>query len=121
MKKFLLGLVLISVSAFAGAKELPDFTELVTKEGPAVVNISTTQTVTNEAAMPQVPGVPKGDPLYDFLRRFGLPQGHPQQFESHSLGSGFIISSDGYILPMWWTMPMRSPCGSPTSVSSRRR
>ncbi len=98
MKKFLLGLVLISVSALAGAKELPDFTELVAKEGPAVVNISTTQMVTNEAAMPQFPGVPKGDPLYDFLRRFGLPQGHPQQFESHSLGSGFIISSDGYIL-----------------------
>lgn len=98
MRKFLLGLVLVSVSALSCAKELPDFTELVAKEGPAVVNISTTQLVTNEAATPEIPNLPKGDPLYDFLRRFAPPKAAPREFEEHSLGSGFIISSDGYIL-----------------------
>ena len=36
------------------------------------------------------------DPFYDFFRRFGPPQ--PREYESRSLGSGFIISADGYIL-----------------------
>ena len=75
------------------AKELPDFTGLVERQGPAVVNISTTQIVRAESGMPNVP---EGDPFYDFFRRFA-PQ-MPREQESQSLGSGFIISADGYIM-----------------------
>jgi serine protease Do len=77
----------------ASAKDLPDFTDLVARQGAAVVNISTTQIIHNE---PNVPNLPEGDPFYDFFRRFG-PQ-MPRDQESRSLGSGFIISSDGYIM-----------------------
>ena len=84
--------------AGAQAKELPDFTELVEKQGMAVVNVSTTQTVQNENVFPQMPNIPEGDPFFDFFRRFAPPQGGPRNYESKSLGSGFIISADGYIL-----------------------
>lgn len=80
-------------SAVIHAKELPDFTELVEKQGPAVVNISTTQIVRTEGNMPNLP---EGDPFYEFFKRYA-PQ-MPREQESQSLGSGFIISADGYIL-----------------------
>jgi serine protease Do len=83
--------------------QLPDFTELVEKEGPAVVNISTTQTVTEQSTMPfmpRIPGLEEDDPFFDFFRRFfpDQPGQPPQQYETQSLGSGFIISEDGYVL-----------------------
>ncbi len=83
----------ISGSASAQNKELPDFTDLVEKQGAAVVNISTTQILHNEQ---NLPNLPEGDPFYDFFRRFA-PQ-MPRDQESQSLGSGFIISADGYIM-----------------------
>jgi serine protease Do len=82
-------------SQYASARDLPDFTELVEKQGAAVVNISTTQIV-RDSPMPGMPNLPKGDPFYEFFKRFA-PQ-MPQERESQSLGSGFIISADGYIL-----------------------
>ncbi|MDD2775696.1 MAG: DegQ family serine endoprotease [Gallionella sp.] len=75
------------------AKELPDFTILVEQHSPAVVNISTTQISRNAQGFPNLP---EGDPFFEFFRRFA-PQ-MPREQESQSLGSGFIISSDGYIL-----------------------
>jgi serine protease Do len=83
---------------------LPNFTQLVKKEGPAVVNISTTQTVRRQRMMPfgpqfPFPGFKEDDPLFDFFRRFAPPQPPgPQEYQTQSLGSGFIISEDGYIL-----------------------
>ena len=77
----------------AQVQGLPDFTELVEKQGPAVVNVSTTSTAHGGSA--QSP-VPEDDPFYDFFRRFGPPQ--PRDYETRSLGSGFIVSADGYIL-----------------------
>ncbi len=70
--------------------QLPSFVNLVKQQGPTVVNISATRQG-NGMAMRQ------GDPLFEFFRRFG---GAPDMGEApqHSLGSGFIISSDGYIL-----------------------
>ncbi len=79
------------------AKDLPDFTELVEKQGPAVVNVSTTQIIHNTQAFPGMPNLPEGDPFYEFFRRFA-PQQAPRDQETQSLGSGFIISDDGYIL-----------------------
>ncbi|KAF0206384.1 MAG: protease [Gallionellaceae bacterium] len=96
LKQFFI-IVMFSLFAHTSqAKELPDFTELVEKHGAAVVNVSTTQLIRNTQAIPGMPNLPEGDPFYEFFRRFA-PQ-VPREQESQSLGSGFIISSDGYIL-----------------------
>ena len=74
--------------------QLPSFTTLVKQYGPAVVNVSTTRTIRQSAeALP----FPPDDPFAEFFRRFMPPPG-PQEFQARSLGSGFIISPDGYIL-----------------------
>ncbi len=85
-------LLFVPPAGLAQVQGLPDFTELVEKQGPAVVNVSTTSATRSG---PQSP-VPEDDPFYDFFRRFGPPQ--PRDYEARSLGSGFIISADGYIL-----------------------
>lgn len=79
---------------------LPDFTQLVEKEGAAVVNISTTKTVRERGMFPQMPNIPEDDPIFEFFKRFMPPQQQqgPREFQTHSLGSGFIISKDGYVL-----------------------
>ncbi len=88
-------------AAIAQGRDLPDFVKLVEDHGAAVVNISTKQAVRRTAAVPQVPGI-EDEEVQEFFRRF-IPrqQPGPQQGprpESRSLGSGFIISADGYIL-----------------------
>jgi serine protease Do len=83
----------------AQTRELPDFTELVDKQGAAVVNISTTQVVHGSRALPQLP-FDEDDPMFEFFKRF-IPRqapGVPRDFETKSLGSGFVISPDGYLL-----------------------
>lgn len=94
------------VQSYAYAKDLPDFTELAEKQGPAVVNISTTQTLRGDNSM-QFPGMQGDEQMQEFFRHFGIPfpgqmpgqNGAPApEYKSQSLGSGFIISSDGYIL-----------------------
>jgi serine protease Do len=80
------------------ARALPDFSALVEQYGPAVVNISTTARVHTQAQEFQIPGEP-GDPFYEFFRRFQTPQ--PQgdtDMIRKGVGSGFIVSADGYIL-----------------------
>ncbi|HUL42108.1 MAG TPA: DegQ family serine endoprotease [Burkholderiales bacterium] len=88
-----------SSSAPASAASLPDFTSLVQREGPAVVNISTTQTIHEQMGYGPMFNLPKDDPFYQFFHRFFPPTvPGPQEYQGHSLGSGFIISGDGYIL-----------------------
>ncbi|MBZ2167307.1 DegQ family serine endoprotease [Marinobacter sp. F4216] len=98
-------LVLSAWSSSAGARGLPDFTDLVEDNSSAVVNISTTAAPQkgntfglpfNEREFEELPEF-----FQDFFRRgprgdFGGPGGNrpPRQ----SMGSGFIVSSDGYIL-----------------------
>ena len=80
-------------------RELPDFTRLVDDQGNAVVNISTTQAPRRTGAVPQVPGM-EDEEVLEFFRRF-IPRQQPgpgPRNEARSLGSGFIISADGYIL-----------------------
>lgn len=97
--------ILLSFGVHAQNQGLPDFTELVEKQGSAVVNISTTQLVRGNSRGAQPFPFDENDPMYDFLRRFmprqpggqALPE-VPRDFESRSLGSGFVISADGYIL-----------------------
>nr|WP_065759357.1 DegQ family serine endoprotease [Pseudomonas defluvii] len=88
----------------AQAEALPDFTTLVEQASPAVVNISTRQKMPDRqlagGQMPDLEGLP---PMFrDFFER-NMPQGPrsprgDRQREAQSLGSGFIISSDGYVL-----------------------
>lgn len=89
-------LIFLLAAPLASAAQLPDFTDLVERQGPAVVNISTTQSVRNPL-LPQIPNLQEDDPFYEFFRRF-IPQPGPREFQSQSLGSGFIISTEGYIL-----------------------
>ena len=97
-------LVLAPLSLSAGA--LPEFTALVDKAGPAVVNISTRQSQGAPAsAMPPghgLPDLPEDSPLRDFFRRFFGEQGEDmmpdEDIQSRSLGSGFFISNDGYVM-----------------------
>ncbi|WP_455223502.1 DegQ family serine endoprotease [Kaarinaea lacus] len=86
----------------ANARELPDFTGLVEKNGAAVVNISTTQKIKHPPTSrqpfkgDQVPEGPFGDLFRHF---FGDEEGREfEDFDSKSLGSGFIVSKDGYVL-----------------------
>lgn len=105
MKKFFVFLAFTFISAFAvhaQARDLPDFTELVEKQGATVVNISTTQVVKGRRGGSPFP-FEGDDPAQELLRRFFPGQipnipGVPQEFKSRSLGSGFIISADGHIL-----------------------
>ncbi len=92
-------LLLATCAALAAAqgRELPDFTRLVEEQGTAVVNISTTQ-APRRANVPQPPNI-EDEEMLEFFRRFIPRQPGPgARPESRSLGSGFIISADGYIL-----------------------
>ena len=80
---------------------LPDFTQLVERDGPAVVNIQANRSDTTAQQSEMPFPVPEDDPLFDFFKRF-IPNQPNQQDqtpeESVSFGSGFIISDDGYIM-----------------------
>jgi serine protease Do len=100
----LCALLLLGQMSLAHA-ELPEFTELVEEASPAVVNISTRQNlpqrdVAMQGQMPDLEGLP---PMFrEFFER-NIPQmprgpGGGRQREAQSLGSGFIISDDGYVL-----------------------
>ena len=94
LRKMLLAVLLLApLPLFAQTVVLPDFADLAEKQGPSVVNISTTSTV--RANQPAPPGA-EDDPFFDFFRRFG-PQ-TPREYEARSLGSGVLISPDGFIL-----------------------
>ena len=99
-----------SFTQLAIANNLPDFTELAEKHGAEVVNISVTQVMQAGNNVMQFPGMENDENLQEFFKRFGIPgipgiPGQPgapgqggQEYKSQSLGSGFIISNDGYIL-----------------------
>ena len=102
----ILGLAIVSamapvVAANAPITGLPDFTELVDRNAPAVVNISTQ--ASDEGRAQRRFSIPEGSedtPLHDFFRRFfdEAPMGPEGREPLSSLGSGFIISKDGYII-----------------------
>jgi serine protease Do len=99
----LLGFSLLLAAPMEVLAQLPDFTGLVEKNSAAVVNISTTQKVSATEPQQQLPEgieIPEGTPFDDFLRRYfgegGPGGGEPS--ETKSLGSGFVVSPDGYII-----------------------
>ncbi len=102
---FLLSVAFIS-AGHAAVTGLPDFTVLAEKQGPAVVNIGITQVTKRRGNGMPFPGMPHDKNIEEFFKRFGIP-GFPggggpgqggKEYKSESLGSGFIISHDGYIL-----------------------
>ncbi|MFB0923059.1 MAG: DegQ family serine endoprotease [Alphaproteobacteria bacterium] len=98
---FLLGLLVafaLVLSALpAAAKSAPEsFADLAEKLLPSVVNISSTQVVREDRG-PQAPQLPEGSPFGDSFREFfNRNQGAPRR--ATSLGSGFIISTDGLVV-----------------------
>jgi serine protease Do len=117
--KFALSLLLVVAAMMvlpvtrAEAKDLPDFTELVDKFGPAVVNVSTKARNVGQRQSQ----LDENDPMYEFFKRFmppdaipkprapnpNSPHKTPRSGEEPPLrnlgqGSGFIFSSDGYVL-----------------------
>jgi serine protease Do len=86
----------------AEPQPLPDFRKLVKQNEAAVVNISSTQAPSKQNAnrkpgLPDLPG--KENPYLEFFKRFFQDRPElPGDRQSNSLGSGFVISADGYIL-----------------------
>ncbi len=83
----------IEARAF-GAPE--SFAELADQISPSVVNITTSAVVSS--ALEGMPQVPEGSPFEDFFEEFGGPDGNGSPRRSEALGSGFVISEDGYIV-----------------------
>ena len=98
--KIFLFSIFISASSIVEARELPNFSDLAEDASPAVVNITSTRTVSQRNSY----GRGFGDPRYDeFFERFFGQQPRPSVPRENSrpvvsTGSGFIISSDGYLL-----------------------
>ena len=88
----------------AQANHLPDFVDLVKETSSAVVNISTTQKI--ESGMPRLPEgfefpeFPEDSPFGELFKYFfdQDEHGEPSYRDAKSLGSGFIISKDGYVM-----------------------
>ena len=115
---FILVAAVFFVNTATLAKELPDFTELVEKHGPAVVNVSTKSRTAGRKGQQQY----DENDLYEFFRRFmppdaipnprgnpntpNTPRRNPRQQNPNQeaplrdlgQGSGFIISADGYVI-----------------------
>ena len=106
-------IVLISFNVSAKMSGLPDFTHLVEEYSDAVVNISTTQKIKKRSGFQhQIPGIPKDGPFGDLFKKFFEQQNFKKNSyrenkedsfiqtrrTNDSLGSGFIIDSDGYVV-----------------------
>src|SRR5271165_3049974 len=89
------------------AATMPDFADLVERTAPAVVNIRTAARLSTLQSGQQMPDGDESDPLNQFFHRFGPPGQHPGPSQRmprpdreipRGVGSGFLISADGYVL-----------------------
>ncbi|MDT4291253.1 DegQ family serine endoprotease [Methylomonas sp. MO1] len=101
LNKLFYGVLIFLLAIDASYAQLPDFTEMVKTNGDAVVNISTTQKAADPQAGVDQQQMPEDMPpeMEEFFRRFfqGPGRGNSPR-ETNSLGSGFVISKDGYVL-----------------------
>jgi serine protease Do len=97
-----LSLLLFAFTTAAPAqtgRNLPDFTSLMKQQGPAVVNVITKREPVRTGRGPQgQPGQPPEDPLLEFFRRFMPDAPERMPGPGLGLGSGFILSQDGYVI-----------------------
>ncbi len=99
--------LLLAQMPLTASAQLPDFTELAEKNAPSVVNISTKKSSKpgkqfHTPERNKIPEIPQDSPLNELFEHFfGIPnlEGMPDKFfNNEALGSGFIISADGYVL-----------------------
>ncbi len=92
----------MSLYASAFAKDFPDFTTLVKKQSASVVNISTERETPSRSKLPPGIEIPEGgtgnEALDEFLKRFFDYGQEEDENGNGSLGSGFIVSEDGYVV-----------------------
>ncbi|MGL4280178.1 MAG: trypsin-like peptidase domain-containing protein, partial [Albidovulum sp.] len=94
-----LGLTFAQVAPSLARAAPESFADLADQVSPAVVNITTTTTIA--APADDGPVLPEGSPFEDFFKRFcnpDAPNGPNGPQRSNALGSGFVISEDGYIV-----------------------
>lgn len=99
LARALIATLTVAFLGSAARAALPDFTDLVSDNSASVVNISTSKKLQGHpwGEGLEIPELPEDSPLGEFLERFFGRDSIPD-FDSRSLGSGFIVSADGYIL-----------------------
>ena len=87
----------LPIAAPSSAAALPDFSGIVERYGPAVVNVSTTSNLKTSVAESPFGQLDRDDPFYQFFRHFRVPEQRGQMI-TRGLGSGFIVKADGVVL-----------------------
>ncbi len=90
----------VKTSLETGRTEFPSFADLVASLKPSVVNISTTNVFKQRGFGQNMPKSPFGqnDPMEEFFKKFFGGNQPQQEYKRQGLGSGFIISKDGYVV-----------------------
>ncbi|MBD3609528.1 MAG: DegQ family serine endoprotease [Gammaproteobacteria bacterium] len=98
--RYLIASIFILWNNVIFAHGLPEFTGMVEENRSSIVNISTIQKVSTESRLPPGFEMPEGSPWGELFKRFNGEEGEsePQQRDATSLGSGFVLSEDGYIM-----------------------
>lgn len=94
LRRVAIALIAIVFTSAASAQNLPNFAEIVEQQAPAVVKIDTT--TSNRQSNPYN-FLPDQQNIPEIFRHFLEPHNMPDR-QSQSMGSGFLVSEDGYIL-----------------------